>query len=336
MAEIKKNSRIVQLLVELLKKPKKSFSVTELMRAINLDEKERRNVQRDINTLVEMPDNIVICEGRGPHKKYQTGLNVLDKLTLPNFEESMLQFVFLQGIMDIYPGTADLIDELLEKIQRNLPFVQRDKLKAVYREISSKVYFMGSFSKVDETAGEKLHTVLQTIRSRREIQTLYTNLDGEIKTSYRIPLGIVLYQNEIYVACVRHQDSRAVYAVKLSRIRELFPTNIRFCEKPESRKILEKKIDDCSLFEGSGDVEQVRLTFPSFARQILEERPYHPSMKIVERKGVLHVTMKVNIGFQLKQWLLFHTPNSVTVVKPKWLRDEMLNLGNKLVSLYSK
>ena len=98
MADLQKNERIIQLLMELLKRPKKAFTIAELLQAIDLPETERRNVQRDMVSLMNLPGDLVVCYGHGTRKTYRTGLNVLDKLTLPNFEDVMLQFVFLQNI----------------------------------------------------------------------------------------------------------------------------------------------------------------------------------------------------------------------------------------------
>lgn len=335
MAELTKNERLVQLLVELLNRPQNAFSVSQLLIALDLSESERRNVQRDMKLLLGLPNNLVICEGRGPNKKYRTGLNVLDKLTLPNFENVMLQFVFLQNIANIYPGTTDLIEELVDKIQRNLPSSQQGKIKEVYKDIHSRVFFIGGYRPIDESAGDKLQTILQAIRSRREICTSYTTSDGKTGEKNRIPVGIVLYQGEIYVACVQHNKPESVYSIKLNRINSVSPTNITFVEKPETRHALENSVKDFSLFnEHENHVERVILTFPSDKKAFVEENPYHQSMNIKERKGHLRVTMDVNVTRQLKQWLLFHTENGVEVLKPKHLRDDLRKIGLEIAKKY--
>lgn len=336
MADIKKCERIIQLLVELLNRPKTAFSVKDLLIALNLPENERRNVQRDMKLLTELPDKLVICEGRGPNKKYRTGLNVLDKLTLPNFENVMLQFAFLQNIANIYPGTADLIEEMVDKIQCNLPPSEQEKLKGAYKDINSRVFFVGGCRPIVEDAGEKLHTILRAIRSRHEICTHYTTSDGRTGKTNRIPIGIVLYQGDIYIACARHGESRSVYPIKLNRIDTVELTNIIFVESSETRRELKRSVDDFSLFNNhENDVKRIHLTFPCDKRAYVEERPYHQSMRIRERKGLLHVFMDVNISLQLEQWLLFHTVNGVKIVKPEKLRMKLLEWGRKLTEKYN-
>lgn len=335
MAKLTKNERVVQLLVELFKRPKSTFSVNDLLRKLELPENERRKVQRDMKTLVDLQSNLVICEGRGPNKRYRTGLDVLDKLAFPDFENVMLQFVFLQNITDIYPGTADLIENLQNEILRNLPRSQQDKLKNVRKEIENKVFFMGMPPRIDDDAGERLHTILEAIRTHHEVITRYKPTEGKQNKEPRFPVGIVLFQGEIYIACARHRDPRSIYTMKFNRIGSVEWSAKTFNEYFESLEVLKSRVDDFSLFNSQKQgVEKVHLTFPLNKRAYIEERRFHHSMKITERKGLLHVTMKVNISFQLKQWLLFHTENGVEVLEPKHLRDELREIGLGIVEKY--
>lgn len=176
---------------------------------------------------------------------------------------------------------------------------------------------------------------MRAIRSHREICTSYTTSEGKTSEKNRIPVGIVLYQGEIYVACVRHNKPESVYPIKLNRVNSVNSTNITFVEKPETRRALENSVKDFSLFnEHEGHVERVVLTFPSDKRAFVEEYPYHQSMKIKERKGLLRVTMDVNVTRQLKQWVLSHTENGVEVLKPKHLRDDLRKIGLEIAKKY--
>lgn len=334
MADFTKSERQIQILVHLLNKPKQTFSLTQIMQALSIPERERRNIQRDINDLVGLPGNLVACEGSGSHKVYKTGLNAMHNLELPNFEETLLQFVFLQRIMNIYPGTASLIEELLDRIFHNLSYSRRDKLKEVYDDISSKVLFMGTQPDFDETANGKLNTILKAIRTHHEIHTHYTPTWNNASESDRIPLMIVLFQNEIYVGCVRHGDPKAVYAIKLNRIQSVEISPKTFAERSDSLDALRTKVRDLSLFDGGNGTEEVVLTIPKAYRQFIEERPYHRSMEIKEKKDLLWITMNVNVNFQLMQWLLYHTQNNITVVKPKYLRDDLYKFGQSLMEKY--
>lgn len=155
-----------------------------------------------------------------------------------------------------------------------------------------------------------MQAILHAIRSHREICTSYTTSEGKKSEKNRIPVGIVLYQGEIYVACVRHNKPESVYPIKLNRVNSVNST---------SMKVM---------------LNELSWTFPSDKKAFVEENPYHQSMKIKERKGLLRVRMDVNVIRQLKQWVLSHTENGVEVLKPKHLRDDLRKIGLGIAEKY--
>lgn len=51
MADITRADRVLQLFALLISNPSRSYSVSDLMEALEIPENERRNVQRDMQTL---------------------------------------------------------------------------------------------------------------------------------------------------------------------------------------------------------------------------------------------------------------------------------------------
>ena len=336
MTENNRGERMVNILIHLITHPKQKFSISQLMTILDISENDRRNMQRDMQSLINLPGQYVICEGSGAHKTYSTGLSVLDKLALPNFEEVMLQFAFLQRISGIYPRSAMLIDMLIEKIRRNVPIKNREQIDEAYKDITTRVMFMGTPPDIDETADEKLRIILQAIRTHREIETDYEPTKKKTSPSKRIPLMMIVFQGEIYIGCVRHSDPKAVYAIKLCRIKSIKLLKETFVENPISLATLRQKIDNLALFDKSSIPEKVELTFPTDKGQFIRERPYHRSMHVKEKNGLLHVTMNVCINAQLIQWILYNEFNDVTVVSPEYLKDEILRYGENIVRKYRK
>ena len=334
MAENNRGERMVNIFIHLITHPKQKFSISQLMSVLEIPESERRNVQRDMQSLVDLPGQYVTCEGSGAHKIYYTGLSVLDKLALPNFEDVMLQFAFLQRISGIYPRSAALIEMLIDKIRRNVPIKNREQIDEAYKAITSRVMFMGTPPDIDDTANEKLGIILKAIRSHREIETDYEPVWNKKTIKKRIPLMMFVYQGEIYIGCVRHSDPNAVYALKLSRIKSVKLLNETFVENPTSMATLRKKIDDLSLLDDEDKIEKVELTFPTDTILYAKERPYHRSMKIKQKGDLFHVTMNVCVNSQLIQWILFHEFNDVTVVAPDHLKQKILRFGKSIVKKY--
>lgn len=271
MGEITKGERKVNLIIYLLNHPDTSFSVTQLMLALNIPQGERRNVQRDLSELASQGNKIVCCEGSGTHKSYKLGMAIFDKFELPDFNEMLLKLVFLKCVTPIYPGTGDLINELLERTIHNLPIAEKEKEREVFKDISSKVLYMGKSVEMDENSSEKLKTILDAIRTRHQIVTTYEGRESE-----RLPLAIVVYQGSVYIACCRHSDNMALYAIKLNRIADVKKSRKVFQAPEATRAKLEKKVANLDLFDEDSEPIDVLVSFPPEQAKVRRGRQLPP------------------------------------------------------------
>lgn len=313
---VHKGERQVQIIVYLLNHPERNFTVTQILDALNLPHEDRRNVQRDLQELTEQAGNMVTSEGTGAHKTYRLGQAIFNRFQLPDFNELILQFVFLQCVSNIYPGTGELISELVERAIHDLPIAEKEKEMFMFKELSSKVLYMGRTVTIDEDASEKLKTILDAIRTKRQITTVY---DG--RESSRIPLALVMYQNFIYVACCRRNDPGAVYAIKLNRISKVKKERKGYSVPESTIKKLEKKVTDLDLFDDDDDPVDVLVSFPLASKKFVEDDNFHHSATYMVKKGRLYLSMKVVCGTQLIQWVMRHCVNDIEVIKPASLRD---------------
>ena len=109
-------------------------------------------------------------------------------------------------------------------------------------------------------------------------------------------------------------------------------------EDPKIIEMLRKRIRSGALFseEQNPHTEKVVIYFPGYAKNFLQERPFHQSMKIKELEcGDLHVTMNVAVNDMLKQWVMYYGPIA-EVLKPAKLRQMLLDSAKDLVKLYEK
>ena len=174
MPEITRGERTVQLFAHLISNPDKSYSISDLMEVLQIPKGERRNVQRDMSFLVSMNNGAYIqTHGKGRSFVYQSAIKTADRLLFPEFENTMLHFVFLQRIANIYPATSELISTLLEKINNALPDSERKVLKQVSDTLNTKILFMGTPPNFEEDANDKLKTILRAIHDHRKILVEY-------------------------------------------------------------------------------------------------------------------------------------------------------------------
>lgn len=103
MADKTRGERTVQLFAKVIANPNKKFTINDLTEALEIPENEKRNVQRDMRFLSEMDGGRYIqAESVGRTFYYSSALQNADRLLFPNFENTMLHFVFLRRIANIF------------------------------------------------------------------------------------------------------------------------------------------------------------------------------------------------------------------------------------------
>lgn len=89
MADKTRGERTVQLFALLISNPNRSYTINDLMEALEIPEKERRNVQRDMNFLSSMNGGAYInVSGEGRAFVFQSAIKTADRLLFPNFENT--------------------------------------------------------------------------------------------------------------------------------------------------------------------------------------------------------------------------------------------------------
>ena len=338
MAEKTRGERTDQLFAHLISNPDKSYSISNLMEVLQIPEGERRNVQRDMSFLVSMNNGAYIqTHGKGRSFAYQSAIKTADRLLFPNFENTMLHFVFLQRIANIYPATSELISTLLKKINDTLPDSERKALKQVSDALNTKILFMGTPPNFEEDASDKLKTILRAIHDHRKILVEYATPE-KVEKKVRIPLMIIIYQNEIYIGCESQSNPGKTYVLKFRRIKSIELTKETFQENPKVIETLRKRVMLGSAILGTQDpkAEDVEIVFSSHAQHYLEEKPFQRSMKVEKlRDGRLLVTMKALNDELLFRWVLSYA-DSAEVIKPISLRERLHKFSFYLESTYHR
>ena len=306
MADITRADRVIQLFAILISNPSKSYSISDLMEALEIPEKERRNVQRDMNLLTSVNGGTYIrVIGDQRAFRYQSAIKSADKLLFPNFENTMLHFVFLQRIANMYPAASETVTDLLEKIRKSLPASEKKAVEQLAQDLNSRILFAGTPPMFEEDSSEKIKIILRAIHERRKILVTYISETGNIP-HIRIPLMVILYQGEIYIGCESQTRPGDTYTLKFRRIQKVELTKETFQDNPKTLEMLRKRVQLGSAIYGPQDpkAEDVEIVFNGSAQHYLEERPFQRSMKMEKlRDGRLLVTMKALNDELLFRWV---------------------------------
>ena len=338
MADITRADRVIQLFAILISNPSKSYSISDLMEALEIPEKERRNVQRDMNLLTSVNGGTYIrVIGDQRAFRYQSAIKSADKLLFPNFENTMLHFVFLQRIANMYPAASETVTDLLEKIRKSLPASEKKAVEQLAQDLNSRILFAGTPPMFEEDSSEKIKIILRAIHERRKILVTYISETGNIP-HIRIPLMVILYQGEIYIGCESQTRPGDTYTLKFRRIQKVELTKETFQDNPKTLEMLRKRVQLGSAIFGPQDpkAEDVEIVFNGSAQHYLEERPFQRSMKMEKlRDGRLLVTMKALNDELLFRWVLSYA-DSAEVIKPIALRKKLREFSYFLDSTYRR
>ena len=336
MADMTRGERTVQLFAQVISNPTKKYTIADLMELLDIPESERRNVQRDMRFLSEMDaGRYILQESVGRTYYYSSALQNADRLLFPNFENTMLHFVFLRRIANIYPATSEIITQLLERIEDCLPAREKKSLRMLGEELNSKILFMGTPPDFEEDSSEKIRVILQAIHDHRKIEVEYIT-ENSCKKSTRIPLMIIVYENDLYVGCESEKMVEHTYTLKFRRIKSVKLSKQTFVEKPLVVDKLRRQVVSGAAFMSGQEpkLENVEIEFDSHVKLFLEENPFNRSMRIYDgRGGKILVKLKAENNQMLFNWVVSFS-DVARVIKPAALKQTLSEYADYLKKIY--
>jgi predicted DNA-binding transcriptional regulator YafY len=337
--ELQRGERMVAILMHLLSRPSRQVSISTILEELEIDEVERRSVQRDLLALSEIPGSLVQKIGSGTRITWGVEVKTIKGLILPGVEHAMLSLLFLKRIAGIYPDMAEGVHELVDRFYEQMPSAERRTLSNWSTELQNKILFMGDPMEGQKAGSSHLSVFLRAIKDRRKVEVLYQgNTDEQPKTNIRVPVLVVLHKGEIYVGCFSQSNSEIDYYLKLRRVRKVKVLGEHYKEDPARFKGFVDRIEKCGgmLGENHPKAQRIKLRFPSYIENILKESPYHSSAKNrIEKDGSILLTLDVEVNRSLLQWVLGWA-DRVEVLAPKELRSQLCEAGKELVALYSR
>ncbi|MCQ2061658.1 MAG: WYL domain-containing protein [Fibrobacter sp.] len=336
MAELARGERMIQIFVYLMTHNNNRYTISEIMNNLDIPEQDLRSVQRDMVSLQEMPENFIQRFQVGRSIFYQANMPKASTILFSNFEEILLQFVFLRRIACIYPAAASLVTDLVEKIKCGLPLKIQDDIDSNSKSLNERILFMGTPPEFDDEIDKKLSTILKAISKSRKILVKYTDNFDNTTEKNRTPLMIIIDHGELYVACVSESHPGKTYVLKLRRIESVQLTKETFVPRATDLNNIRERVRSGGMLFGeqSPNCEDISIYFPKYARNYLAERPYNRTMKIKQSdKYTIHVTMKAEVNNSLVQWVL-RNGATAEVEKPDSLKHRIIDSAKAIIDLY--
>jgi predicted DNA-binding transcriptional regulator YafY len=281
----------------------------------------RRTVQRDINVLrqVGLPIEFAADPDQHGQRRYALPRGYLDRGDLLLTITEALGLYLAKGLMGPLAGTSigEAFDRLIERIERSLS----DKTLRHFRNLQGLLLVL-SPGRPDYSKHRNIVAAIDTaVRERRVLRVTYhSQWRGEDYTTEIHPYGLVFWLADLYLVAYscRAQDIRVF---KVTRIRQADVAGKTF-SRPEDFDLEDYFLPSISVMR-SGSVFEACVEFTGPAVDLVQERRWHPSQRVVvQQPDRLVVKLKISDPVGLKQWVKSFGPHA-ELLSPSRLREEL-------------
>jgi len=158
------------------------------------------------------------------------------------------------------------------------------------------------------------------IERRKFMKARYRKFSGEVKLYELYPVHLAAYHGNWYLMAFVGDEKRP-RTFALSRFLTMSPTN-RTRALPTGFNLQQHLVAAFGITQGERELD-VRLLFSKKIATYIEERQWHPTQKLIHRKGgALELRMKTRGWKELVRWILSWQPD-VNVLAPQDLRERV-------------
>jgi len=181
---------------------------------------------------------------------------------------------------------------------------------------------------------EHLQTIISAMKEKKELEMTYQSFWSERYTTSLQPFFLKAFERRWYVIGIsgRHPGELRTYA--LDRIIEVLITDKEF-NYPKGYDAKAFYSDFFGIFHTDGKPEKVLLKATENQQNFLRSLPLHHSQEEKESGkdfAVFEYYMVPTYDFEQE---LLSRANTIEVLEPQWLRDEMKGLIEKMLTKYN-
>lgn len=180
---------------------------------------------------------------------------------------------------------------------------------------------------------EHLSTVLKAIKERRRLRINHRTFYSEKPRNFKIePYLLKEYQNRWYVVgIVCGMNEQRTFA--LDRMNQLEVLTEVF-EATRTKEVNENFRNVIGLVYSGGKIEDIELSFTAFQGNYIRSLPFHESQTIlIDNDEEFRIALRIIPNYEFTQKILMHG-NTVKVLKPVWLKEEIKDILNETLKKY--
>ena len=234
-------------------------------------------------------------------------------------EGELVALFVAQKALAQYQGTA--FEKPLAAAFRKLSESMPDQVTVEFGNLESFFSFRSVGAAVADL--ELFGKVSEALRHSVELEFEYRKLNSTVFETRKV--------QPYHLACVDNQWYLFAWDMARKSVRTFVLNRMRRARIGKDRFVRPKNFSITRLLEGSFGVHsgtekiRINLRFDSFATQLVREKIWHQSQKLVQRKdGGVDLEMTLGSLVEVERWILSWGRHA-TVLAPKALRDSVRN-----------
>ncbi|MDD4767511.1 MAG: WYL domain-containing transcriptional regulator [Desulfotomaculaceae bacterium] len=322
--------RITKLLDLLNKKsPYGGVSIKEMAEALEVS---TRSIHRYLDHIEYDLNKPIVRPERNTSRK--EGLYRLDEGYLPSISPEKALVIFLSLLQQKGSALAGHTNELKDALVSTLFKYKYNPHTLPVEKLQERIHFVDEQLTDPARVSEIFSKLVQSLQDCCRVKLWYYVAHSRQDTERVVePYGLICKRHNWYLFayCLKRA---AIRVFRVDQITDIFPYTSERFEIPAGFS-LQKHMGQSWGIINDGEICRVRLKFSPQVAPRVKRLIYHPSQKIEEESADGSVIMSLEAcGIdEMKTWLV-QWGDTVEVLEPGWLRNDMYEMARRVLELY--
>lgn len=322
----------LNMMLDLINKktPYGGVTLKELMDKYEVSD---RQIHRDLNTIMN--------DMRVPLVKHERVIEgskrtcyCLEVGYLPSLSPEKATVLFLSMLQQKGSALTGHLNELKDALVSTLFKYHYDPKELAVEKLQNRIHLVEETLVEPERVGELFSKLVKALKDCYRVKINYFVTHSQQETERVVePYGLICKRQNWYLVgqCL---ERKAIRVFRVDQIRDVFPYSSEKFQYPAEFELKEYMAHSWGVIN-DGEVCQIRIKFSNRVAHRVKNLIYHPSQVLEEElpDGSIIVSFEVCGITEMKTWLV-QWGDTVEVLEPGWLREDMCKLAEGILKVY--
>ncbi|AQS58237.1 helix-turn-helix transcriptional regulator [Desulforamulus ferrireducens] len=253
---------------------------------------------------------------------------------LPSLSPEKATVLFLSLLQQKGSALSGHLNELKDALVSTLFKYHYNPRELAVERLQNRIHLVEETLVEPEQVGELFTKLVQALKDCYRVKIIYFVTHSQQETERVVePYGLICKRQNWYLVgyCLERQ---AIRVFRVDQIRDVFSYTSETFQYPADFNLKEYMAHSWGVIN-DGEVCQIKLKFTNHVAHRVKNLIYHPSQKLEEElpDGSIIVSFRVCGIKEMKTWLV-QWGDTMEVLEPGWLREEMCKLAEEILQVY--